>query len=90
MRTDPREEQSPAERLEHRLQPWSAGLVVPLFAFTAAGVALSSDLLRGVVTNPVGRAIALGLVLVGVDAGEGSQARRGGAARISGGVTGYA
>lgn len=63
------EEESPAERLEHRLQPWSAGLVVPLFAFTAAGVAVSGEALRDVVTEPVGLGIALGLVvgkLVGV------------------------
>ncbi|MDP3711696.1 MAG: Na+/H+ antiporter NhaA [Mycobacteriales bacterium] len=63
------EMESPAERLEHRLQPWSAGLIVPLFAFTAAGVAVSGDALRDVVTEPVGLGIALGLVvgkLVGV------------------------
>lgn len=69
VRHDPGEEHSPAERLEHRLQPWSAGIVVPLFAFTAAGVAVSAESLRDVVTTPLGLGIALGLVvgkLVGV------------------------
>ena len=69
VRRDPGEQESPAERLEHRLQPWSAGLVVPLFAFTAAGVALSADLLGDVVTERVGLGILLGLVvgkLVGI------------------------
>jgi NhaA family Na+:H+ antiporter len=63
VRPDEEEKEGPAERLEHRLQPWSAGLVVPLFAFTAAGVALSGDLLGDVFTEPVGLGILLGLVL---------------------------
>ncbi|TDD17873.1 Na+/H+ antiporter NhaA, partial [Kribbella turkmenica] len=37
---DPTEEHSPAERIEHRLRPWSAGVAVPLFALFAAGVTL--------------------------------------------------
>lgn len=40
VRRDPGEERSPAERLEHRVGPWSAALVVPVFAFVAAGVPL--------------------------------------------------
>jgi Na+/H+ antiporter NhaA len=35
VRTDPGEDESPCLRLEHRLQPWSAGLAVPVFAFFA-------------------------------------------------------
>ncbi|HVF05595.1 MAG TPA: Na+/H+ antiporter NhaA [Frankiaceae bacterium] len=62
VRADEDEEQSPAERLEHLLQPWSAGLVVPLFAFTAAGVALSGDVLRAATGDRIAIAVFLGLV----------------------------
>jgi len=33
-------EYSLAERMEHRLRPWSAGVAVPVFAFFAAGVSI--------------------------------------------------
>jgi NhaA family Na+:H+ antiporter len=33
-------EESLAERMEHALRPWSAGLAVPVFAFFAAGVTI--------------------------------------------------
>ena len=51
----------PGERLERRLQPWSAGVVVPVFAFTAAGVSLSR--VPGAVTDRVAWAVFLGLLL---------------------------
>ena len=35
---------SPAERVERSLAPWSTYVVLPLFAFTAAGVPLSANL----------------------------------------------
>jgi NhaA family Na+:H+ antiporter len=35
---------SPAERVERSLAPWSTYVVLPLFAFTAAGVPLAADL----------------------------------------------
>ena len=69
VRPDPGEEHSPAERLEHRLQPWSAGVVVPAFAFTAAGVTLSGDALASATSDRVALAVLLGLLvgkLVGV------------------------
>ena len=34
---------SPAERVESALEPWSTYFVLPLFAFTAAGVSLHAD-----------------------------------------------
>ena len=40
VRLDPGEEASPAERLEHTLTPYSAGLAVPFFALMSAGVAI--------------------------------------------------
>jgi NhaA family Na+:H+ antiporter len=61
VRPDPGEADSPAERLEHRLQPLSAGVAVPFFAFLSAGVVVSGggDLLR----DPVVLGVAAGLVV---------------------------
>jgi Na+:H+ antiporter, NhaA family len=36
--------QSPAERVERELAPWSTYFVLPLFAFTAAGIPLAADI----------------------------------------------
>jgi Na+:H+ antiporter, NhaA family len=63
VRPDPGESEAPAIRLEHRLQPWSAGLCVPLFALFAAGVPVGAEALRSVVTAPVAQAVAVGLLL---------------------------
>ncbi|WP_345609136.1 Na+/H+ antiporter NhaA [Pseudonocardia adelaidensis] len=61
--SDPGEPDSPAIRLEHRLQPWSAGFCVPLFALFAAGVPVGADALRSVVAEPVAQAVAVGLLV---------------------------
>ncbi len=53
---------SPLESLEHALHPWVAYLVLPLFAFTNAGLALGG-LQAGDVLAPVPLGIVLGLVL---------------------------
>ncbi len=53
----------PAERLEHRWRPISAGLAVPVFAFFAAGVSLVDVNLAGLLTDPVVLAVVAGLVL---------------------------
>ena len=53
---------SPLESLEHALHPWVAYLVLPLFAFTNAGLALG-DLQMSDVLAPVPLGIVLGLVL---------------------------
>lgn len=63
VRADPGESEAPAIRLEHRLQPWSAGLCVPLFALFAAGVPVGAEALRSVVAEPVAQAVAVGLLL---------------------------
>lgn len=61
VRPDPDEEHSPAERLEHRIRPVSAGVAVPLFALFAAGVSVSgSDALA---SDPVVIGIVVGLVV---------------------------
>ncbi|MGD9989598.1 MAG: Na+/H+ antiporter NhaA [Pseudonocardia sp.] len=63
VRPDPGEADAPAVRLEHRLQPWSAGLCVPVFALFAAGVPLGAQALRTVVTEPVPLAVVVGLLV---------------------------
>ena len=61
---------SPAERVEHDLSPWSTYVVLPLFAFTAAGVPLAADLhapdaMRVLVGVALGLAIGKPLGIVG-------------------------
>lgn len=61
VRADAGEHESPADRLTHLLHPVSAGIAVPVFAFTAAGVTLQAD---GVdLVQPVSIGIAAGLLL---------------------------
>ncbi|MCP2258000.1 sodium/proton antiporter, NhaA family [Streptoalloteichus tenebrarius] len=69
VRRDPYEKEAPAVRLEHRLQPWSAGLAVPVFAFFAAGVPVNGAALRALTMDRVAIAVIVGLVvgkLVGI------------------------
>ncbi|MGW6692937.1 Na+/H+ antiporter NhaA [Rhodococcus sp. NPDC054953] len=63
VRPDPGEEDAPAVRLEHRLQPWSAGVCVPIFAFFAAGVPVNGDVLGTLLTDRLTLAIILGMLL---------------------------
>ncbi|WP_440899672.1 Na+/H+ antiporter NhaA [Actinosynnema sp.] len=63
VRADEGEDEAPAARLEHRLQPWSAGLVVPLFALFAAGVPVGGDALRALADDPIALGVVAGLVL---------------------------
>lgn len=57
------EEQSPGERIEHRVRPLSAGLAVPLFALLSAGVTISGEALGDVFTKPETLGVVLGLVI---------------------------
>ncbi len=59
----PDDEQSLAERFEHRWRPLSAGVAVPVFALFAAGVALDPAVLGEALRDPVAQGVALGLVL---------------------------
>jgi NhaA family Na+:H+ antiporter len=59
---DPGEDHAPAERIEHRLRPWSAGVAVPLFALFAAGVTLSGSAVREMLTDPVAIGVVAGLL----------------------------
>jgi NhaA family Na+:H+ antiporter len=69
VRSDDDEEQAPAERLEHRMRPVSAGFAVPVFAFLSTGVAVSVSEISDRIDEPLLIGIAVGLVvgkLVGV------------------------
>lgn len=63
VKPDPGEPESPAERLRHRFHPWSAGVCVPLFAFTAAGVSLAGSGVGQALSNPVALGVLVGLVV---------------------------
>lgn len=60
---DDDEQHSPAERLEHRLRPLSAGFAVPVFALFAAGVSLSGDAMSGLTADVAAVGVVAGLVL---------------------------
>jgi len=57
------EQEPPASRLEHRLQPVSAGFCVPLFALFAAGVPLTVAVLAELPRDRIAVAIIAGLLL---------------------------
>lgn len=66
---DTGEHEAPVVRMEHRLQPWSAGVCVPLFALFTAGVPLAVDDLRGVFADRIALGVVVGLLvgkLVGI------------------------
>ena len=54
-------EQSMLYILEHRLEPWSAYVIMPIFALANAGVVLPGDL--SVLAEPIALGIVLGLVV---------------------------
>jgi NhaA family Na+:H+ antiporter len=62
VRPDEGEAESPALRLEHRLQPWSAAVAVPLFALFAAGISVSGHALGEVFTTALPLAVLIGLI----------------------------
>jgi Na+:H+ antiporter, NhaA family len=61
VRPDPSESRSPAERLEHLLDPVSSGVAVPFFALLSAGVAFNAG--TSLLTEPVVIGVVLGLVV---------------------------
>jgi Na+:H+ antiporter, NhaA family len=65
--TSPREaptgRRTNAEQADRVLRPISAGLCVPIFAFTAAGAALTPSALRGVFTDRVALGVIVALVI---------------------------
>jgi Na+:H+ antiporter, NhaA family len=54
---------SPLARMESLLHPWSAYLILPVFALANAGVKLSPEAIGDALTGQVGLGVALGLVV---------------------------
>ena len=54
--------QSPAQRLERALAPWSTYLILPIFALANAGVQINAEAIRGLL-NPIGLGVIVGLVI---------------------------
>lgn len=52
-----------AERLEHKIRPFSAGVAVPIFAFFAAGVSIVGGGFAQALTDPAAVGIVVGLVV---------------------------
>jgi len=63
VRTDPGEHESPAERMQHRIGPFSAGVCVPLFALFAAGVTISAMDMGPALGSAVALGVIVGLVI---------------------------
>ena len=58
-----RETQSPLHRVEEAVGPWSAFVVVPIFALANADIALTGDSISAALESDVAWGIALGLIL---------------------------
>jgi NhaA family Na+:H+ antiporter len=58
-----REAVSPLRRMEDQLHPWSAYLILPLFALANAGVPISLEEISDALSGQVGLGIFLGLVV---------------------------
>jgi NhaA family Na+:H+ antiporter len=61
VRPRPGESESLGERLERRLHPLSAGVVVPLFALAAAGISVAS--IPQAVADPIAHGVVAGLLI---------------------------
>jgi Na+/H+ antiporter NhaA len=71
---------APSDRLQTRLHPWSAFVVIPIFGLANAGVSLSPEALREASTSSVTIGIAVALVVgnaVGIFAAAGLAIRTG-------------
>ena len=58
-----RESASPLERVEHFLSPWSAFVVIPIFALANAGIELSGDVIDDALSSRVAWGVVAGLLL---------------------------
>ncbi|GIH11449.1 Na(+)/H(+) antiporter NhaA [Rhizocola hellebori] len=63
VKPDPGEHEATAELLEHRLQPISAGICVPLFAFFAAGIPFTFSDIGVMFSDRAALGVLLGLVV---------------------------
>lgn len=62
-RSEKEDPADPVDRWEHFMRPFSAGLIVPIFALTTAGVAINPEAMQLIFTSPIGLGIVCGLVL---------------------------
>lgn len=53
---------SVVEWLEHQIHPWTAFLIIPLFAFANSGIIITSQSLQQALSSPIAWAIFAGLV----------------------------
>jgi len=51
------------EQLEHLIHPWSAFVVLPLFALASAGIPLTAGAIRHAATDPIALGVVFGLVI---------------------------
>lgn len=58
-----RQTESPLERLERMVHPWTSYLILPVFALVNAGVVLSAEFIRQAFTSTVTLGVILGLVV---------------------------
>lgn len=58
-----RETESPLERLEHQIHPWSGYVVLPLFALANAGVALNGEAIGDALESAVTLGVFVGLAV---------------------------
>jgi len=63
VKPDPGEDHSPAERLEHRVRPFSAAVAVPVFAFFSAGIVITASSLSDAIHDVAAQGVVLGLVV---------------------------
>ncbi len=54
---------APVDRLIHALHPWVGFLIMPLFAFTNAGVKVNQDVLLSLASNPISLGVIAGLFI---------------------------
>jgi Na+/H+ antiporter NhaA len=54
---------SPNERLQAQFHPWTSYVIVPLFAFANAGIAIDGDFLERAFTSPITLGILFGYVV---------------------------
>ena len=58
-----RETQSPLQRVEHAVGPWSAFVVVPIFALANSGIILTGGSISDALQSDIAWGVAVGLVL---------------------------
>ena len=51
------------ERLEHLIHPWSAFVVLPVFALASAGIPLTAEAIHHAATDPIALGVVFGLVI---------------------------